>query len=163
MVRQPTWQRIVLLIVLAFEGLGGLSGGGLLVAAPDGRLMNMPVGIMHGFFPDFLIPGLILIGMGLLNVAAFVAVWRRTRLDWLVAGLALGGFTIWFLVEIAVLGQLVWLHAMWGLPVLLGGVMALPLLPSGAQRRRRRPSLSGAPSSPTTRSPSRSRGVESCS
>jgi membrane protease YdiL (CAAX protease family) len=25
-----------------------------------------------------------------------------------------------------------WLHAMWGLPVLLGGLMALPLIPSGA-------------------------------
>jgi membrane protease YdiL (CAAX protease family) len=132
MVRQPTWQRIILLIVLGYEALGGLSGGSFLVAAPDGRLMNMPVEILHGFFPDFLIPGLILIGMGLLTSVAFVAVWRRSRLDWLLAGLALGGFTIWFLVEIAIIGLVPWVHAMWGLPVLIGGLMALPLIPSGA-------------------------------
>ncbi len=131
MLRQPTWQRIILLIVLGYEGAGGLSGGGLLVAAPDGRLMSMPVEMMHGFFPDFFIPGLILIGLGLLNIAAFVAVWRRSRVAWLLAGLALGGFTLWFMVEIGVLDQLVWLHVMWGLPVLVGGVMALPLVPSG--------------------------------
>src|SRR5215207_8593053 len=35
--RQPTWQRIILLIVLGFEVLGCLSGGALLVAAPDGH------------------------------------------------------------------------------------------------------------------------------
>ena len=131
--RQPTWQRILLLVVLAYEGLGGLSGGGLLVAAPDGHLMDMDVAGMRGVFPDFLIPGLLLVGLGLLTSAAFVAVWRRARIDWLLAGLALGGFTVWFLVEIAVLGQVMWIHAMWGLPVLLGIVMALPLIPSRAK------------------------------
>ncbi len=85
---------------------------------------------MHGFFPDFLIPGLILIGLGILNCAAFVAVLRRSRTDWLFAGVALCGLTVWFMVEIAVLRQLHWLYAMWGLPVLLGAFMALPLIPS---------------------------------
>ena len=130
--RQPTWQRIVVLTVLGYEGMGALLGGGLLAASPDGRLMDMPVEIMRGFFADYLIPGLILIGLGLLNCAAFVAVWRRTRTDWLFAALALGGLTVWFTVEIVVLGGLHWLHAMWGLPVLLGLVMALPLIPSRA-------------------------------
>jgi len=39
-VGQPIWQRITLLIVLGYEGLGALAGGSLLVAAPDGRLME---------------------------------------------------------------------------------------------------------------------------
>lgn len=43
--------------------------GSLLVGAPDGRLMDMPVGMMHGVFPNFLIPGLIVLGMGILNEA----------------------------------------------------------------------------------------------
>src|SRR5215207_11273745 len=73
--RQPTWQRIILLIVLGFEVLGCLSGGALLVAAPDGRLMDMQVQGMGGFFPDFLVPGLLLIALGILNMAAFVTVW----------------------------------------------------------------------------------------
>jgi hypothetical protein len=129
-IRQPLWQRIILLCVLGYEAAGCLSGGSLLVAAPNGRLMDMQVDIMHGFFPDFFIPGLILIGMGILNTAAFVAVLRRARTDWLMAGLGLGGLVIWFTVEIIVLKRVHWLHAMWGLPVLLGCAVALYLVPS---------------------------------
>jgi Protein of unknown function (DUF998) len=124
------WQRIVLLCVLGYEAAGCLLGGSLLVAAPDGRLMKMPVEMMHGTFPDFLIPGIILIGLGILTAAAFVAVFRRKRYDWLIACLALGGLLVWFWVEIAILLELHWLHAMWGLPVILGGVVAIPLVPS---------------------------------
>jgi uncharacterized protein len=134
-IRQPTWQRVILLGVLGYEGIGALLGGSLLVGAPDGRLMDMPVEIMHGFFPDFLIPGLILLGLGMLNTVAFVAVWRRARTAWLLAGLGLGGLTIWFIAEIAILRELHWLHAMWGLPVLVGGAMALSLLPSRTEMR----------------------------
>jgi uncharacterized protein len=135
-IRQPTWQRIILLIVLGYEGTGALLGGILLAAAPDGRLMDMSVAIMRGVFPDFRIPGSILIGFGILNAVAFFAVWRRTRTDWLMAGLALGGLAAWFTVEIAILRQVHWLQAMWGLPVLVGGLVALPLVPyerSGGQ------------------------------
>ena len=63
--------------MLGYEGLGSLLGGALLVAGPDGRFMDMPVGLMHGTFADFLIPGTILLGLGLLNVAAFFAILRR--------------------------------------------------------------------------------------
>jgi hypothetical protein len=135
--RQPTWQRITLLIVLGYEGAGALIGGILLVAAPDGRLMDMPVDIMHGVFGDFLIPGLILTGLGILNTAAFITVLRRTRTDWLLAGLGLGGLAIWFIVEIAILRELHWLHAMWGLPVLAGCLVALPLIASRRAARHR--------------------------
>ena len=49
--------RMILLAVLGYEAVGCLLGGSLLVAAPDGRLMDMPVDIMHGVFLDFFIPG----------------------------------------------------------------------------------------------------------
>jgi len=75
------WQRLILLIVLGYEGLGALVGGAFLVARPDGSLMKMPVGIMHGTFSDFLIPGVILFCLGLLNVESFVAVARKIRAD----------------------------------------------------------------------------------
>lgn len=129
-VGQSGWQRIVLLIVLGYEALGCLSGGSLLVAAPDGRLMDMPVDIMHGTFRDFLIPGIILFGLGILTTAAFVAVIRRMRSGWIMACLALGGLIVWFWVEIAILQELHWLHAMWGLPVVLGAIVTVPLIPS---------------------------------
>ena len=76
------WERIVLLLVLAYEGLGGLAGGGLLIAAPDGRLMEMPVDIMHGVFPDFFIPGVILLLLGLFNCNAFFMVLRKKESAW---------------------------------------------------------------------------------
>jgi predicted CoA-binding protein len=117
---QQRWQRIILLTVLACEGLGALAGSSLLVSRPDGHYMNMSVGIMHGTFEDFLIPGLILFALGLLNVAAFVAVLRRSRAAWIAAGLALGGLAVWFFVEILILRELHWLHVIWGLPVIVG-------------------------------------------
>jgi hypothetical protein len=126
---QRRWQRVILLTVLGYEGLGSLVGGSCLVATPDGRSMKMPVSLMHGTFSDFLIPGVILFALGVLNVAAFVAVLRRRRHDWIAAGLALGGLAIWFFVEIAILRELHWLHVMWGFPVILGLVAAVPLLP----------------------------------
>jgi hypothetical protein len=126
----PTWQRIILLLVLGYEAAGCLAGGGLLLAAPDGRLMDMPVDIMHNVFPNFMVPGTILFLLGILNAFAFFSVLRRTSYDWFIAGLGLGGLYIWFVVEIIILKELHWLHAMWGIPVLLGWVMAIPLIVS---------------------------------
>ncbi len=93
--------------------------------------MNIPVKVMHESFPDFLIPGLILTGMGVLTLAAFIAVFLRRSIDRFIAGLALFGFTIWFAVEIAILRQLHWLHIIWGVPVLLGILGAIPLMCEG--------------------------------
>src|ERR1700739_2568788 len=85
------WQRVSLLAVLCYEALGCLLGGVLLVAAPDGRLMQMPVSLMHGAFPDFLVPGMILFLLGILNAVAFLSVLRRRPYGWLWTGIALGG------------------------------------------------------------------------
>lgn len=127
-ISQPQWQRITLLVILGYEATGCLLGGSMLIASPDGRYMDMPVDIMHGAFVDFLIPGIILFGLGILNSVAFVSVLRKRAFDWFMTGLALGGLFIWFLVEIAILWELHWLHAMWGLPVLLGWVVTIPLI-----------------------------------
>lgn len=127
-IHQPRWQRIVLLGVLGYEAAGCLVGASLLIAAPDGSLMDMPVTIMNGFFPDFLIPGIILFGLGILNTLSFRSVLRMTHIDWVMAGLGLGGLSVWFVVEIAILQELHWLHFMWGFPVLLGLVVTIPLV-----------------------------------
>lgn len=121
-------QRTMLLSLLGYEAAGCLLGGLLLIAAPDGRFMNMPVGIMHGVFPDFFIPGLILFCLGILNTFAFFSVLRQAACDWFLGCLALGGLSIWFVVEIIIIQELHWLHLMWGLPVLLGWVVIIPLI-----------------------------------
>jgi hypothetical protein len=125
---QATWQRIILLIVLGYEAAGCLVGGSFLVIAPDGRLMDMPVSLMHGAFTDFLIPGIILFGLGVLTTLAFFSVFRKTEWDWLMASLAMGGLSIWFYVEIIILQELHWLHLMWGAPVFIGWVLIIPLI-----------------------------------
>src|SRR5678809_754952 len=119
---QSKWQRIILLFVLGYEGAGALLGGILLTAAPDGRLMDMPVEIMHGSFSTFLIPGILLFALGILNTVAFFAILRKTRFDWIMAVTALGAMIIWFWIGIAILLELHWLHAMWGLPVVAGAI-----------------------------------------
>ena len=126
--QQKSWQRIILLIILGYEGAGALTGGILLIISPDGKIMDMPVEIMHGFFPDFLIPGIILSGQGLLISAATIALFQRSRMGWLLIGLSLGGLALWFITEIIILQELHWLHAMWGIPVLVGWVVAYPLI-----------------------------------
>ena len=95
------------------------------MATPDGSSMRMPVEIMHGVFRDFLTPGIILFGLGVLNVMAFFAVLQNKKSAWTWAVLATGGLTIWFLVEIVILRELHWLHAVWGLPVLAAGIITL--------------------------------------
>ncbi len=127
---QPKWQRIIVLCVLAYEALGCLAGGLLLIIAPDGRLMKMPVEIMNGAFRDFLIPGVILFLLGIINSIAFIKVLRKNPSAWFWAFLALGGLLIWFWIEIAILEGFHWLHAMWGLPVVAGCIAAISLLPS---------------------------------
>ncbi len=124
----PNWQWIVLLIILGYESVGCLSGGLLLIAAPDGKLMNMPVSIMHGVFSDFLFPGMILFGLGILGLAAWIAVFLKRNSDWLLTGLTLGGLVVWFIVEIIIIQELHWLHIMWGFPVLAGLILLVPLI-----------------------------------
>ncbi len=126
---QPGWRWITLLVILGYEAAGALSGGILLIAAPDGRLMDMQVNIMNGIFPDFFIPGLILLGLGILNTAAFITVIRRNRSGWILAGAAMCGLLFWFITEIAILQVLHWLHIMWGLPVVAGCILAVLFFP----------------------------------
>jgi hypothetical protein len=44
------------------------------------------------------------------------------------SSLALGGLVIWFTVEIIIPQEFHWLHAMWGLPVLAGIMVTIPLV-----------------------------------
>jgi hypothetical protein len=109
---QRKWQRILLLIVLGCEGAGALMGGTLLFAAPDGRLLDMSLTLLHGKFRDFSMPAVILFSLGVLNATAFFKLLLRKRSGWIWAGLSLGGMAIWFFVEIVVVQELHWLHVM---------------------------------------------------
>ncbi len=124
---QPRWAHRALLGILAFEAAGAFIGGPALIAAPDGHLMQIPLQDLRGVFPDFLVPGLILTGLGLLNAVAFVVLLLKRPIAWLPVGLALFGFLIWFVVELSICGAKSWAQAAWAAPVPVGIVLALPL------------------------------------
>lgn len=123
------WQRVLLLSVLGYESSGALTGGILLMIEPDGRLMKMPVEMMHSAFPDFMIPGIILSALGLINALAFFLLLYKRPLAWIYSLVALIGLLIWFWIEIAILLELHWLHIMWGLPVVVGLVAGIAMMP----------------------------------
>lgn len=54
--------RNILIVLLAFLGLGAVGGGGALIVSPSGKLIGgLPLSILKDSpFPDFLIPGIIL-------------------------------------------------------------------------------------------------------
>ncbi len=58
---QKPAMRNVLIIFLAFLGLGAIFGGGALVVSPTGELLGMPLSLLaHSPFNNYLIPGIIL-------------------------------------------------------------------------------------------------------
>lgn len=71
--------RTILLILLAFLGLGALGGGGALVFSPSGELMGMPLSLLNRSpFTNFLVPGLILFGvLGLVPCLLVVALLKK--------------------------------------------------------------------------------------
>lgn len=128
------WQRIILLIILAYESWGGITGGTILTFAPDGHIMKMSVDIMHGAFPDFLIPGIILTFMGYLSLTAFFEELHKSKNAWFLALLSMGGYIIWFATEIVLVGTS-WLQIMWGVPVIVGLLLTIPSIPKTVLRR----------------------------
>lgn len=73
------WLIFILLVLLGF---GAVAGGGVLMLAPDGSLMGMPVSLLKNTpFTNFFIPGLVLF---LCNgiYPFFVAYWMMKRPNW---------------------------------------------------------------------------------
>jgi len=122
--RRYSWPRVVVICVSGYEALGCLAGGTRLIVAPDGCLMNMPASIMHGTFDNFLWPGVILLCLGLINTYAFITLLLKRNKAWLWSALAMGALAIWFWAETAIILELHWQHAIWGLPVIAGAVAA---------------------------------------
>lgn len=117
--------RIGILMVQAFLAVNALVGGLLLILAPDGSLLQLPLTFLHtAMFTDFFWPGIILFGvLGLGHVVGFVLTWRRAA-PASRAAMVLGlGTLIWIAVQL-LLTELFWLQgliALLALLELLGG------------------------------------------
>jgi hypothetical protein len=96
-----------------FLGIGALFGGGLLILAPDGRLLGMPTTLLSGTpFRSFLVPGLCLfVFVGIAPLVAAAMILRRQAIAPLAAvavGLTLVGWIAAEMVALAGLGSLAW-------------------------------------------------------
>ena len=126
--RRPSavWALIVLHLLL---GLGAVASGGMLMAAPDGHLMQMPLSMLeHSPFSDFLIPGAILFTLlGVYPLCVAYGLWKRPgwrwpdvinpfkRIHWSWAGSLAAGVigVIWIVVEVIMLRSFVFLQGLY--------------------------------------------------
>jgi hypothetical protein len=97
---------LVLIGGLVFQGLSGIAGGLGLVADPTGVTLRIPQELLvDSPFSDYLIPGLILLGvLGVLPLLVAWSVWSAARWSWRAAfgiGVAL---VVWIGVQIAIIG-----------------------------------------------------------
>ena len=96
-----------------FLGIGALFGGGLLILAPDGRLLGMPTTLLSGTpFRSFMVPELCLfVFVGIAPLVAAAMTLRRQAIAPLAAvavGLTLVGWIAAEMVALAGLGSLAW-------------------------------------------------------
>ena len=96
--------------LVALEVLMGLAavGGGLDLVLTNGQVIRMPAGLLEGSpFGSYFIPGLVLLAVGMANLASAAAVLLRNR--WGAPASVVVGITWmgWFVVQVVV-GFLNW-------------------------------------------------------
>ncbi len=120
--------RILTIILLAFNGLGAVYGGIMLISDPSGWKLGLPISLLEDSpFDDFLIPGLLLlivIGLGSLVVCGLVILRTRKNASWvIIAGF---GMAVWIAVQILMIREVHYLHliyAMAGIILMILGII----------------------------------------
>jgi hypothetical protein len=138
------WILIVLLLLL---GVSALIPGAMLMLAPDGHLIQMPMSnLEESPFQDYFIPGLLLfLFVGIFPVAAAYGLWRMPawrwpdfinpfdHLHWSWAGSLAAGviLIIWITTQVFLIQSVAFLHYLyWG-----WGVLVVLLTLSSSVRR----------------------------
>jgi hypothetical protein len=82
--RQSPLSVRILFWLMVFLATGGLITAPLLIIAPDGSIIGMPLGIMHsGPFTNFLIPGVImLLFLGIYPALMAWGLWKKPAWRW---------------------------------------------------------------------------------
>ncbi len=109
----PHAMRAALLLVQGFLAVNALVGGVLLMRAPDGGLLKLPLGFMHSdLFADFFRPGALLFDvLGTGHRAGFLFTLRRYRYASRVAFILGSGTLIWTGVQM-LMTDLYWLQGL---------------------------------------------------
>jgi hypothetical protein len=121
--------RIALVVLQVLMGLAAV-GGGLDLVLTNGHLMGMPAELLRGSpFWSYLIPGLVLLTVGVINLVSAAAMLRRH--GWSAqASVVVGIMWIgWFVVQVAVVGFLNWQQPVYfAVGLLINGLAALSLI-----------------------------------
>ncbi len=96
----------MLMVLVTFQGLSGIFGGIGLVLDPTGSTLQIPLEWLKGSpFPDYLVPGIVLLViLGLYPLAVFYGLLRRIQLAWHASLLLEIALLTWLGVEILVIG-----------------------------------------------------------
>jgi hypothetical protein len=119
--------RNILLVLLAFLGIGAVFGGGVLIISPDGSLFGMPLSLLENSpFGSFLIPGIILLTiLGLMPICTIVALIKKPKSElaerinffsdmhwaWTYSIYIAFALIIWIQVEMTFLRAVHWSHS----------------------------------------------------
>ncbi len=106
-----TARRIIIVLEL-IVGVLAVAGGVALIARPNGTVLGFDVSMLHQVFESFLVPGISLVAMGLLNLAAALMTWRRFMWDHVLSAVAAGALVLWISVQVAVEGFDNWTQPM---------------------------------------------------
>ena len=122
--------RVLLIVLQAFLAVSAMPAGLMLMWAPDGHLIQLPLAVLtNAPFTDFFWPGVLLftvLGMG--HAVGLVLTWQRAPLSD-GAALVLGsGTVIWIVVQVIMTEPLFWIQGLIGG---LGLVEVLAAVPTG--------------------------------
>ncbi|WP_152043299.1 hypothetical protein [Salinigranum salinum] len=96
----------LLIGLLGFLGVRGVLGGGQFVLVPSGELIGLSTGLLASTpLDDFFLPGVVLlIGLGVVPLAAAYGLYRGEAWAWLVVVAVGVGLLVWVFVEGIVVG-----------------------------------------------------------
>ncbi|MEO8403293.1 MAG: hypothetical protein ABI480_01810 [Chitinophagaceae bacterium] len=118
--------RNILIVLLAFLGIGAIGGGGVLIISPRGELIGMPLSMLnHSPFNSFLLPGIILVLMlGIAPLLLIIALLKKTESklaerfnffsdmhwSWTYSIYIAFVLIFWIQIQMAFLSAVSWLH-----------------------------------------------------
>lgn len=99
------WRRWLAASLLILVSLNALAAGYAFVADPTGATLGIPQDWLDASpFADYLVPGILLAGLGLLYAFAAFRQLRRAADAWFWTGLSGGAMVVWILVQVAMMG-----------------------------------------------------------
>jgi len=117
----------ILLSLHVFTGVVSIVSGLMLVLAPGGEMLGLPLELLEGtMFSDFLVPGLALTFLvGLSNIVAALVITREGKIWWYASLVAADMLLIFVVVEVAIVGYVSFLQPVFGLVALVMNFLAV--------------------------------------